>query len=42
MSISYVMVAILLILINITKVPEMFSLIIKSAISIDAVFGGIV
>ena len=42
MSISYVMVAILLILINITKVPEMFSLIIKSAISIDAIFGGIV
>ena len=42
MSISYIMVAILLILINITKVPEMFSLIIKSAISIDAVFGGIV
>ncbi|MCI7223637.1 sodium:alanine symporter family protein [Fusobacterium sp.] len=42
MSISYVAVAILLILINITKVPAMFSLIIRSAISIDAVFGGIV
>lgn len=42
MSISYVAVAILLILINITKVPAMFSLIIRSAISTDAVFGGIV
>ncbi|BEP00050.1 alanine/glycine:cation symporter family protein [Fusobacterium nucleatum] len=42
MSISYVAVAILLILINITKVPTMFSLIIRSALSMDAVFGGIV
>ena len=37
-----VAVAILLILINITKVPAMFSLIIRSALSMDAVFGGIV
>lgn len=42
MSVAYVAVALLLLLINITKVPAMFSLIISSAFSINAVFGGMV
>lgn len=42
MSISYIAVAIILILYNITKIPSMISLILSSAFSMNAVFGGIV
>ena len=39
---AYVGVALLLILINITKVPSMIALIFTSAFSANAVFGGMV
>ena len=42
MSVAYVGVALLLILINITKVPSMIALIFTSAFSANAVFGGMV
>lgn len=42
MSVAYVCVALLLILINITKVPSMIALIFTSAFSANAVFGGMV
>lgn len=42
MSVAYVAVAVILILINITKVPSMIVLIFSSAFSTNAVFGGLV
>lgn len=42
MSVGYVLVALLLIFINITKVPAMFSLIFSSAFSTNAIYGGLV
>lgn len=42
MSVAYVGVALILILINLARVPEMVSLIVSSAFSMDAVFGGMV
>ena len=41
MAVAYILVALAVIGLNIEKVPEVFSLIIKSAFSIDATFGGI-
>ena len=42
MSVAYVGVALVLILLNITRVPAMFGLIFSSAFSVNAVFGGMV
>ena len=42
MSVAYVAVALILILLNITRVPAMFGLIFSSAFSVNAVFGGMV
>lgn len=42
MSIAYVAVALLLLIINIQRIPAMLSLIVTSAFSVNAVFGGIV
>lgn len=42
MAISYIVMAMIIIGLNIDKVPEMFSLILSSAFGADATFGGIV
>lgn len=42
MAISYIVMALIIIGLNIDKVPEMFSLILSSAFGADATFGGIV
>ncbi len=42
MSVSYVGVALILIIMNISRVPAMFGLIFSSAFSTNAIFGGIV
>lgn len=39
---SYIIMSLIIIAVNITKVPEVFSLIFNSAFSLDATFGGIV
>ncbi|MBF7090015.1 alanine:cation symporter family protein [Flavobacterium sp. ALJ2] len=39
---TYIIMSLIIISLNITKVPEVFSLIINSAFSLDATFGGIV
>ena len=41
MAVAYVLMALVIIGLNITKVPEVFSLIFKSAFAIDPIFGGI-
>src|SRR5690606_15746279 len=42
MAISYIVMALVIIGLNISEVPQMFSLIFKSAFGLDATFGGMV
>jgi len=42
MAIAYILVALVIIVLNITELPRVFSLIISSAFSINATFGGII
>ncbi|ANN35494.1 sodium:alanine symporter [[Bacillus thuringiensis] serovar konkukian] len=42
MAVSYILIACLIVIINIDKLPDAFMLIIKSAFALDSVFGGII
>lgn len=42
MALAYILVSLVIVLINITEVPAVISLIVKSAFAIDSAFGGIV
>jgi AGCS family alanine or glycine:cation symporter len=42
MSVAYIFLALIIIFVNIGKLPEVFALIFRSAFGMDAVFGGIV
>ncbi|MGG5737290.1 alanine/glycine:cation symporter family protein [Bacillus cereus group sp. IBL03679] len=42
MAVSYILVACLIVILNIDKLPDAFMLIIKSAFALDSVFGGII
>ncbi|SFO25744.1 alanine or glycine:cation symporter, AGCS family [Paenimyroides ummariense] len=42
MAVSYIVMALVIIALNISRVPDMFSLIFNSAFGVDATFGGIV
>ena len=41
MAIAYILVALIVLAVNITEVPHMFALIVKSAFGVDQAFGGI-
>ena len=42
MALAYILISLIIVLINITEVPAIISLIVKSAFAIDSAFGGIV